>query len=65
MDIEKIELVTEDAGIAVAPQFRITEVSGLSHMVPADPSNRHFFEVRDWYEAQENKPFEFDFDQEL
>lgn len=29
--------------------------------VPNDPSNRHYWEVREWYVAQKKKPFKFEF----
>lgn len=32
-------------------------------VVPNDPSNRHYWDVKDWYDAQEVKPFNFAFEE--
>lgn len=45
------------------PSFKITsdddEVVGID--VPIDKNNRHYWEVKEWYDKQEPKPFEFSF----
>lgn len=58
-------------GLPVAPQeeswhFKITtdEESHLKDaeiIAPADPTNRHYTEVAEWYKAQKKKPFKFKF----
>lgn len=42
--------------------FTVTMSDGTIMHVPADPANRHYWEIREWYLAQEHKPFEFEFD---
>lgn len=61
-DAIKVELITQDAGIEVSPQFRITFEDGRSSMVPCDPLNRQFVEIKEWYESLDEKPFEFNFE---
>lgn len=37
------------------------DVEGAEITVPADPKNRHYREVAEWYKKQKKKPFKFDF----
>lgn len=60
--VVKIELVTEDGGVDVQPQFIVTFDDKKSMAVPADKENRHYFDVKAWYNAQTKKPFKFDFE---
>lgn len=57
-------------GLPVPPSpemyhFKITtdenSVDGAEVVAPADPTNRHYQEVAEWYKAQKKKPFKYDF----
>lgn len=77
MHISKVELIhrkevpegTMQDGLPVAPQpemwhFKITTDEAEKEqevIVPADPLNRHYREVAEWYDKQKKKPFKFDF----
>lgn len=60
----KITLVTEDkfAGEAVPVQFLCEDPEGRTSVVPANPDNRHFIEIKEWYNSKKKKPFVFDFE---
>jgi len=67
MDMEirfakKIELITKDGNIEVEPQFRVTFEDKRSMMVPANPENRHYLEIKEWFDEQSKKPFKFKFE---
>lgn len=67
---EEIPQGTMQDGLPVAPQlemwhFKITtdeqETPDQEVVVPADPLNRHYQEVKEWYDKQKKKPFKYDF----
>lgn len=42
--------------------FRVTFEDGTESLVPAEATdNRHYREVKEWYEAQKKPPFKFKF----
>lgn len=41
--------------------FNVTHKDGQVLQVPADPSNRHYWMVREWYNRHKKPGFEFDF----
>lgn len=65
MDIEKVELLgntKEQQANGMRPQFYVKTTDGNKVYVPIDePANRHYLEVKNWYNNQETKPFDFDF----
>jgi len=42
--------------------FFVVTKEGDEMTVPTDPNNRHYMELRDWYDQQAPKPFKFDFE---
>lgn len=60
--IKKVELVTEDAGVEVPPQFKLYDKDDNEALVPADINNVHYALVRDWYNRHKKPGFEFDFE---
>lgn len=71
VQINRIAPVTEafDAdGIGQATHngylsFEITTVDGQTLVVPNDTANTHYWAIKDWYDAQEEKPFDFEFEE--
>jgi hypothetical protein len=64
MKIVNVELVTDDGvGLAVEPQFRVQFDNDIQGIVPNNPDNRHYWEVKVWYDAQKTKPFDFKFEE--
>lgn len=68
MDIKSVELLNIKAdpevegSVDVHPSFFVKTTDGNKMYVPIDnPLNRHYQEVRAWYNAQSTKPFEFEF----
>ena len=62
MEIVSVKLVTKgDEGQEIPPQFYVGWDTGLFSTVPNDPLNANYWEVKEWYQAQEVKPFEFEF----
>jgi hypothetical protein len=56
-EVTTVELVTTET----EPQFLVTQKDEKTFIVPADPTNRHFIEIQDWYDKQKKKPFKYDF----
>lgn len=42
-------------------QIVMVTADGNEHFVPNDKSNRHYIEVKAWYDSQKKKPFKYDF----
>lgn len=46
--------------------FLVTDEDGNEMTVPHDPANRHYQEVKEWYDSKKGllkkKPFKFDFE---
>lgn len=80
MHISKVKLIHREAvpegtmkdGLPVpsSPEMFHFEITtdetekGHHVVVPAEPKNRHYHEIAEWYAKQKSKPFEFDFDTE-
>lgn len=69
MDIKSVEYRKPDPKAQKADKptwmmehFFVVTKDGDELTVPVDPRNRHYMEVRDWYDRKQNKPFEFDFE---
>lgn len=69
---EAVEAGTETGSngqpLAIAAQpevfsFLITYEDDTTLTVPNDTTNRHYWEVKEWYDAQETKPFDFTFEE--
>lgn len=65
MEIKSVQLTEPDdlqKEMGATPGFLVTtDEDVMTIFVPADPGNRHYQEIRQWYEAQDEKPFLFDF----
>ena len=74
MNIESVKLIHYpeiktgwiENGAIVVPRpeiysFEVTFIDKEVVIVPNEPLNRHYQEVKEWYLSQEQKPFEFDF----
>lgn len=65
MKIKKVTLnqPTEDQKkMGATPGFMVTtDEEDMAMFVPADPANRHYWDVRDWYNRRKNPGFEFAF----
>lgn len=61
--ITRIQLAETDTFVDVPPYFEITRADGIVEQAPANTDNRHYWEVKEWYGAQEVKPFEFEFEE--
>jgi len=64
MEIKKVELVHGNPEKTDIPNFVIhyKGTKQTSAFVSTEVLNRHYKEVREWYEAQDDKPFEFKFE---
>ena len=59
-NIKKVELITEDAGIEMPPQFKVIDKDGNEALVPANIENIHYRAVRDFVRGQKKPAFKFD-----
>lgn len=60
--IKEVNLAETDKVVSVSPYFEITREDGTVEQAPARTDNRHYWEVKEWYENQETKPFEWQFE---
>lgn len=67
MQIETVEYITDrpfplDGETKLEnPYFQVTLKDGSSMRLPPDPLNHDYREVKEWYDAHQSPPFEFDF----
>lgn len=61
--ITKVPLADTDEFASVSPYFDITRIDGTVEQAPANIDNRHYWEVKEWYDNQDSKPFEFAFEE--
>lgn len=59
MDIKTVTYNKEEGTLPA--HFIVTHPDGTTTGVPIESTNRHFQELKAWYEAQDKKPFKFDF----
>lgn len=43
--------------------FLVTREDGSETIIPNDPANADYWRVKEWYDNQQNKPFDFEFEQ--
>lgn len=60
MDIKNVQL---DQDINRAVRFAVTTADDAVTYIPNEPLNRHYAEVREWFQSQEEKPFDFEFEE--
>lgn len=67
MDIKKVELLVPDElqeQMGAKPSFSITtDENMMAVLVPTDSTNANYWLVKEWYDNQETKPFDFQFEQ--
>jgi hypothetical protein len=65
--IKTVKLFHRDAdpehGLTELGYFACTDEHGNDMVVPFDPKNSDYNDLRLWYESLEQKPFDFDFSQ--
>lgn len=65
MEIEKVELLgttKKEQANGMRPIFYVKTVDGDKMYVPVDePTNRHYRDIKLWYESLQDKPFKFEF----
>lgn len=66
MIIKKVELLKpskQQSEMGAVLSFSVTtDEDVMATIVPADPANRHYHEIREWYDKKKLKPFRYDFD---
>jgi hypothetical protein len=65
MEIKNVDythLTDEEKLVGKQISFIVEFADGTITSVPFDPNNRHYWEVKEWMNKQEVKPFKFDFD---
>lgn len=67
MEIEHVELIYNTEEQTDIPNFVIhyKDTKQTTAFVVTATLNRHYQDVKAWYLAQKNKPFEFEFEGEL
>lgn len=68
--VEEVKPGTMQDGLPVAPHPEIVtfevysdeKVDEAALVVPNDPTNRHYQEVKEWYGKKKLKPFKFKFE---
>jgi hypothetical protein len=61
MNIQNVQL--DQNPIDETVRFLVTTEEGDTIYVPNEPLNSDYWLVREWYDQQETKPFEFQFEQ--
>jgi hypothetical protein len=67
MEIQDVELLVpskEKQAMGAQVSFIVKIKGDTEHIavcVPNNPENRHYYEIKDWYERQTIKPFDFSF----
>lgn len=61
-DVQLNEPDEEKAKMGAYTTFTVTLKDDTILHVPADPANRHYWEVREWFFEQSKKPFDFEFE---
>lgn len=60
-DVELLEVTLSDGSKTGDRQFIIKTTDGQEIFAVADPENRFYRDVKEWYAAQKEKPFKFKF----
>lgn len=62
MQIKNVKFIEEGQELSMPAQFKVILEDNSELFVPIDPLNRHFVEVKEWYQSKKKKSFVFDFD---
>lgn len=66
MEIKTIELLVGETPAGEPTytfQLFYNDEAGTQRSIPDDPRNADYWVVKEWFEAQETKPFEYDFEE--
>lgn len=58
MEIKDVKLTKDISG---NKRFEVTTTDDETLFVPTDKANRHYQEIKEWYDAQKELPFKFKF----
>lgn len=65
MDIKKVELLQpnkEQLDMGAVVSFNVITPDDVIIVVPADPTNVHYWEIKAWYDRRKKPPFDYKFE---